>query len=61
MAYIRKTTDEWQLQSYYPAYGWETIVYYDDRKEAKQDLRLYNENEPGIPHRIIKKRIKKEA
>lgn len=27
MAYIRKTVDEWQLQSYYPAYGWETIVY----------------------------------
>lgn len=56
--YIRKTRDEYELQGDYGyGYGWECLVPYDTLSEARQDLRLYRENEPGVPFRIVKHRI----
>ena len=39
-------------------YGWEVVCCYKTRKEAKEDLKLYQENEPEYTHKIVKKRIK---
>lgn len=61
MAYTRKTYDEWTIQGMYGAYGWEDVSAYDNRKEARGDLKAYRENEPQYPHRLIKRRIRKEA
>lgn len=55
--YIRKTYDEWEIQGNY-GQGWECLTAEETRKDAKEQLRIYDENEP-YPHRIIKKRIKK--
>lgn len=57
--YVRKTHDEWHTQGWYGC-GWETVTIDDNRADARQMLRDYNENEPGIPHRLIKKRVRNE-
>lgn len=49
------------LQGNY-GYGWDDLCQYDIRdsdqmKELKDDVKAYNENEPGIPHRVITRRI----
>jgi len=54
--YQRKTKDVWILQGYYAGY-WEELFTEESYKEAKIQLRCYNENEAYYPHRIIKKRI----
>ena len=59
MAYKRKTKDEYELYGNY-GYGWDYILTEDDRLEAKKQLKCYNENEPGVPHKIIKRRVKIE-
>jgi len=56
MRYKRKTVDEYEVQSNY-GQGWECVTTEETRKEAREQLRCYNENEP-YPHRIIKKRVK---
>lgn len=55
--YIRKTRDEWHTQGDYGC-GWETVTIDETYTEALQMLRDYDDNEPGIPHRIIKKRVR---
>lgn len=35
-------------------FGWEDLCEEEDRKEARQRLKEYNENEPQYPHRIKK-------
>lgn len=61
MTYTRKTRDEYQVQGYYgPQYGCEEVTAEETYKEAKQRLKEYRENEPGVPFKIIKKRIKIE-
>ena len=57
--YIRKTIDEWHTQGNYGC-GWETVTIDDNYADAKQMLKDYNENEPQYPHRLIKKRVRKE-
>ena len=57
--YVRKTVDEWHTQGDYGC-GWETVTIADTREEGLRDLRDYRENERGIPHRLIKKRVRKE-
>ena len=57
--YVRKTVDEWHTQGNYGC-GWETVTIDDNYADAKQMLRDYNENEPQYPHRLIKKRVRKE-
>jgi len=56
--YTRKTSDEYEIQGYY-GQGWEMVTCEVTRKEAKERLREYNENEL-YPHRIVKKRVRKE-
>jgi len=58
--YIRKTVDEWHTQGDY-GYGWETVTVDVTYAEARQMLKDYRENEPQYPHRIIKKRVRKEC
>lgn len=59
MAYKRKTQDEYQIHGFYK-HGWEEITAYNKYSDAKTDIKLYRENEPGISFKIIKKRIKIE-
>lgn len=58
--YIRKTYDEYEVQGNY-GQGWEMVTIEETYKEAKAQLKCYRENEPGTAHRIVKKRINKEA
>jgi len=57
MAYKRKTEDEWEIQSYTPQGGWELATIETSRKDAREQLKCYFENEPHIAHRIVKKRV----
>ena len=57
--YIRKTYDEWQVQGKYAGY-WDILTTEETYREAKAQLKCYNENEPEYPHRIVKKRVRKE-
>ena len=61
MAYVRKTMDEFEIQGYYGhQYGFEMVTTEGTRKAAKEQVRCYRENEPGIPFRIVKNRVKRE-
>ena len=58
MAYQRKTRDEFEVQGNYgPPYGFELVTCEDTRPEARQRLREYRENEPGVAFRIVCKRV----
>lgn len=59
MVYQRKTVDEYHTQGNYGC-GWETVTIDETYAEARKMLRDYNENEPQYPHRVIKKRVRKE-
>jgi len=60
--YIRKTTDEFEIQGNYgDTYGFEMVATEDNWKQAKQTIKEYRENEIGISFRIVKKRVKKET
>jgi len=53
--YIRKTVDTWQIWTNY-GYGWELECIEMSRKEARENVRAYRENAPGVQLRVIKKR-----
>lgn len=55
--YIRKTYDEYQIQTNY-GYGWEVEFVEDNRKEANNRLQEYRENIKGDV-RLVVKRINK--
>lgn len=57
--YQRKTEDEYEIQGFY-SYGWEVVTTETTRKEAKEQLKCYRENEAGTSFRIVKKRVKKQ-
>lgn len=59
MAYIRKTTDEWNIYGNY-GFGFEHVTCEVTRKEAITNLKAYRENEPGISFKVIKNRVRKE-
>ncbi len=60
--YERKTRDEWTIQGNYGyGDGWEDLSAYDDRREARADLRAYRENEPEYAHRLVKRRVRIEV
>jgi hypothetical protein len=59
MAYVRKTTDTWEIQGFYHG-SWELETTETSRKDAKQALRDYRKNMPNIPHRSVYKREKIE-
>jgi hypothetical protein len=61
MAYIIKTTDEYQVQGNYGyGHGYEEVTSEQTRKEARLRLKEYRENELGVPFRIVHKRVKIE-
>ena len=59
MAYVRKTTDTWEIQGFYHG-SWELETTETSRKDAKQAYKDYRVNMPNISHRIVKKREKIE-
>jgi hypothetical protein len=40
-------------------YGWDDLDYHENRKEARDNLKKYRENEPKHQHRIILRRERK--
>jgi len=57
--YKRKTEDEWEIQGNYTG-EWEMVTTETSRKDARQQIKIYREEEPGIAFRYVKKRVKKE-
>jgi hypothetical protein len=55
--YKRKTTDEYAIQGNY-GQGFEDVTTETTRKEAKERLKEYRENEPQYSHRLIIRRVK---
>ena len=56
--YIRKTEDEYEIQGFYTQNdGWECVTTGTTWAAAKEQRKTYRENEPGIPFKIIKKRV----
>lgn len=53
--YVRKTRDVFDIEGFY-AQGWEPVTAADTRKEARELLATYRENEPKIAFRIVKTR-----
>lgn len=51
------------VQTHYPGQGWEDVHAEPDenRKEAVQVLRDYQKNELGARHRLIRRRVLREA
>lgn len=58
--YKRKTVDEYEIQGLYEG-SWEMVTTEATMKEARQQLKCYQENEKNTLHRIVKKRIRKEG
>lgn len=56
MNYKRKTQDEYQIHADY-GQGFEEVTAENTRKAAKEQLKCYRENEPGIVFKIVKKRV----
>ena len=56
---ISKTKDVYVVQGNY-GQGWEDLTESDDRKEARSDLKSYNDNETQYAHRLITRREKIE-
>lgn len=54
--YKRKTEDEFHIEAYYLAYGWEMVTIETNRKDAREQIKTYRKNLPG-QYRIIKKRV----
>jgi DNA polymerase IIIc chi subunit len=57
MNYQRKTIDEFEIQGLYSG-QWESVTSEDSRKEARERLKEYRENERGTAFRLVKKRVK---
>lgn len=43
---------EYEIQGDY-GYGWEKVVSEYSKEDAEARLKEYNENEKGIPHRLV--------
>jgi hypothetical protein len=57
MAYIRKTTDEYQLLANH-GQGWEHETTEQTRAEIKERLKEYRANAPQYSYKIVTKRVK---
>lgn len=42
---------EWQVQGYYVG-EWEHLTTEESKEDALEQARVYDENEPGTPHRV---------
>lgn len=59
MGYTRKTKDEFEVQGNYGyGHGFECVTAEETKPEARKRLKEYRENEPGIPFKIVKKRVR---
>ena len=56
MAYKRRTRDEYELYGWYDG-EWSYVLTEDSLSLIKKHRREYIENEPGVPFKIIKRRI----
>jgi len=57
MTYVRKTVDTWVIQGNYGyGYGWEDLCVETSLRDARENLKLYRENEVGIPFRKVNRR-----
>lgn len=56
---VRKTVDEFVIQGHYSC-GWEDLTTEETRREGRAQLRCYDENERGVAHRLIKRRVRIE-
>lgn len=56
---IPKYVKEYNVQGYYG--GWEDVTAEDNRKEARQRLREYRENDPQHAYRLITRRVPNPA
>ena len=61
MARVNKYLYEIIVQSHCAGQGWSDECGASDWKEAKADARSYRENCPGLPIRIIKRRVSNPA
>jgi len=58
MKRINKYVIEHIVQGNYGyGHGWEDLCGSEDRKESREDLKAYRENEIGVPHRLIRRRV----
>lgn len=57
MVYVRTTEDEFQIHGNY-GHGFEELTCETTFKEAKQCIKDYRKNEPGVAFKLITKRIK---
>jgi hypothetical protein len=57
MAYVRKTTDEFEIQGFYCG-SWEMVTSETTRSEAKKRLKEYRTNEPKTSFRSVHKLVK---
>ena len=55
MKYIRKTRVEWTVETYMGL--WYSVHTATSRRDAKDALRDYRANQPGLRHRIVKRRV----
>lgn len=55
-----KYVNEWTVQGDY-GQGWEDVTAEDTRSEARARLREYNANEPQYAHRLVCRRVKRDA
>lgn len=51
-----RTKPEYVVQGNY-GYGWEDLTASDNQAEARNDLKAYRENETGVSHRLITRRV----
>jgi hypothetical protein len=58
--YKRKTIDEYEIQGNY-GQGFECATTEETWKAAREQKKCYDQNEPYVAHRIVKKRVKIEA
>lgn len=55
--YQRKTKDIYILLGNY-GYGWEEVLAEETKKEARERLKEYRENDPQHSYKLTKKRVK---
>jgi hypothetical protein len=58
--YKRKTIDTWQIWTNY-GQGWEHECTEMSRKEARENVKAYRENAPGVQLRVRRRRERIEA
>lgn len=57
MSYTRKTRDEFEIAGNYGC-GFECVTTEETHRGARLTVRLYRENEPDIPFKIITRRVR---